>query len=193
MDDSAAHENHLTALEVARYLDETGPGNERERVETHLAECADCRHDVTSAKELVERPRRWSRRITGAVATLAAASIVIAIGAHLRVDRDASNRARVRAGAGDASPLPVHAPSRSARAGALRFVWGSAPGALSYQFALSRSDGTPMWARGGPDTALTLPDSVVVTSGTSYLWTADALLPDGSTRSTGVREVSVMP
>ena len=74
----------------------------------------------------------------------------------------------------------------------MRFVWGNVPGALSYQFTLSRADGTPIWARGGSDTAFTLPDSVVLQPGARYLWTTDALLPDGSTRSSGVREVDVM-
>jgi hypothetical protein len=75
----------------------------------------------------------------------------------------------------------------------VHFVWGAVPGALSYEFTLSRADGTPVWARGGADTALTLPDSVALQPGGRYLWTADALLSDGSARTTGVQQLDVMP
>jgi hypothetical protein len=129
----------------------------------------------------------------GAAATLVAASVVFVVGAHLRVAREKPTSALVRGGVGDLSPLPVHAPTRAIRAGEVRFIWGPVPGALSYQFTLSHVDGTPIWAYGGLDTSLVLPDSVVLRPTTRYLWTTDALLPDGSTRSTGVREVDVMP
>jgi len=59
---------------------------------------------------------------------------------------------------------------------------------VTYRFTVTGSDGVAVWFRSGTDTVITLPDSIVLRPGQTYLWVADALLADGATRSTGMRE-----
>jgi hypothetical protein len=56
---------------------------------------------------------------------------------------------------------------------------------------ISRADAHPVWSLSSTDTVATLPDSVGLRPSERYFWVADALLSDGTTRSTGLREFGV--
>ena len=95
--------------------------------------------------------------------------------------------------AGDSTPpLAAYGPIGSAPRVGLRFVWSAAPRAESYRLTVNRADGNPVWSSSGTDTVSALPDSVVLRQNERYFWVADALLSDGSTRSTGLREFAVV-
>jgi hypothetical protein len=70
----------------------------------------------------------------------------------------------------------------------LRFVWASAPNAISYRLTLTDANGSTIWTNSGLDTVVALPDSVLLTVGARYFWVADALVSDGQSRSTELRE-----
>jgi hypothetical protein len=92
---------------------------------------------------------------------------------------------------GAAPSLVAHGPIGAAHRVGLRFVWSAAPGAESYRLTVGRSDAQTVWSESGTDTVATLPDSVVLRPSERYYWVADALLSDGTTRSTGLREFGV--
>jgi hypothetical protein len=54
---------------------------------------------------------------------------------------------------------------------------------------LQESDGRVAWSSTVTDTAVVLPDSVVVGPGRSWFWYVDAMLPDGRTRSSGINRL----
>lgn len=73
---SAASNEHLSENEVAAYLSCSLIPPERERVESHLAECLGCRREMIAVLELLTAWRRRRTRIhmpyLGAMLVLAA-------------------------------------------------------------------------------------------------------------------------
>jgi hypothetical protein len=55
------------------------------------------------------------------------------------------------------------------------------------------SDGDSLWAAHTSDTAITLPESIAADSGVTRHWYVDALLADGSSRSTGMQSFRTGP
>jgi hypothetical protein len=89
--------------------------------------------------------------------------------------------------------LITYGPTGDAKREGLRFVWGPAAGAVSYRFSVTTSGGEQVWSRSSVDTLASLPRSVNLRAGEKYLWVADAILSDGSSRSTGLREFRLIP
>src|SRR5919206_1600037 len=72
-------ERHLSADEVAAYVDGALAGDERARIEAHLAVCADCRAEVREVTGLVRslpEARRSARRVW--IPAAAAAAVLVA-------------------------------------------------------------------------------------------------------------------
>ena len=178
---------HVTDTEVAAYLDRTLTPSERDRVEDHLAGCPDCRQQLLETKELLERVRRPRNLLIGGA--LAAAAVVLFLVA--RPELGTTDQRTLMRSDGAAASLLAYGPIGTAPRAGLRFVWSAAPGAESYRLTISRADARPVWSSSGTDTLATLPDSVVLRPSERYFWVADALLKDGSTRSTGLREFGI--
>ncbi len=175
----------MNDLEVASYIDRGLSDADRSRVEDHMVECPECRDNLAEAQHLVAKLRR-PRRIAALAGVFAVAA------AALFVITPALTRARqpldlVTRDATASSALAAYAPEGDARNQPLRFVWGSAPDAVSYHFTLSSADGTTVWSFSGPDTSAVLPATVTLNRAVNYVWYADAILNDGSTRSTGLK------
>jgi putative zinc finger protein len=174
---------HVTDTEIAAYLDRTLGAIERDRVEDHLAACQDCRQHLLETKELLERVRRPRKLLVGGAMAAAAALVFIIV----RSNPGATDRAVMR-NDGIVVPMVAYGPMGTAPRAGLRFVWSAVPGAESYRLTVSGEDARTVWSSSGTDTLSALPDSVVLRPNERYHWVADALLSDGSTRSTGLRE-----
>jgi anti-sigma factor RsiW len=187
---SQSHEanGHVTDTEIAAYLDRTLTASERDRVEDHLAACPDCRQQLLETKELLERVRRPRNLLVGGA--LAAAVVVVFLVA--RPDSGPTDGRTLMRSDGAAAPLVAYGPLGSTAGAGLRFVWSAAPGRESYRLSVSRFDGQAMWSSSGTDTVATLPDSVILRPNDRYYWVVDALLNDGTTRTTGLREFGVV-
>ena len=180
-------DGHVSDLEIAAYLDRGLSGAERDRIEAHLAECAECRQSVLENDELVRRVRRPRRLLVGS-AVASAAALLIMVALPMLRGGDGDPATPVFRGAGAMASLIAYGPSGESRVQSLRFVWSPAPGAMSYRLTVSRADGSTLWTRSGRDTVAVLPDSVTLRAGDRYFWVSDALLADGGSRSTGLRE-----
>ena len=175
---------HVTPEALAGYLDHDLPGEERNEVELHLASCAECRAELAEVRGLQRRHRRhWARFLVPAVA----AATLVAI-AWPRQTRVPSN---IRAVAPVDAPIEIVAPLPSTEIAPqpIRFAWRSAGPGASYSLTLQEADGRIVWASTVADTVAVLPDSVALGSGQNFFWSVEALLPDGRTRSTGVKRV----
>jgi hypothetical protein len=75
----------------------------------------------------------------------------------------------------------------------VRFTWASVPSALTYRLSVTNADGAPVWTLSGVDTSALMPDSVLAPGGRRYVWSVDALLSDGTERSSGLREFALAP
>lgn len=185
MMDSTPHPGtHITDLEIAAYLDRRLPPEQLERVEAHLAACPDCRDELLAARGLVRRVQR-PRKLAAAAALAATAAIVLLL-PILAPRGTATPQAQLRS-AGPQSPLIAYGPVGETGTRSPTFVWAAVPGAASYRLTVTREGGESVWSNNGTDTLRTLPDSVVLHQGASYWWVADALIGNGTTRSTGLR------
>ena len=190
MTDSASAPNHLTDSEMALYLDRRLSLEERDRIENHLGNCAECRSHVLAARQALRSARRSRVATVGGVLAAATVIFILITRAAPHSDQPAS---QLRAVASDNAALVAYGPIGDAKRGGLRFVWGPAAGAVSYRLTVTTVDGVQVWSRSGIDTLASLPPTVVLRPGEKYLWVADAILNDGSARSTGLREFSLVP
>lgn len=177
----------MNDLQIAAYLDRGLSGAERDQTESHLAECAECRRHVLDADELIRRVRRPKRLAIGSALVAAAAAVIIVAVPSLRRSDAAQGNPLYR----DATASPsliAYGPTGESRMGSLRFVWSPARGAMSYRLTVSGADGATLWTQSGRDTVAALPASVTLRVGDRYFWVSDALLADGGSRSTGLRE-----
>jgi hypothetical protein len=170
---------HVNEFEMAAYVDRRLGPADRQRVEDHLAHCTDCRSELLEVHDFLRRAARPRRLLAGAALLAAAATLVLIV-------RPAGFDP-VRDG-GASSALTAYGPSGEAPLASLRFVWGSVPRVETYHLTVSGADGGPVWSGSVADTAWALPDSVTLQANRRYFWIADALLDDGSTRSTGLHE-----
>jgi hypothetical protein len=190
MIDSTTSEDHVNDSEMALYLDRRLSAEQRDRIEDHLAHCAECREHALAAQNILRGVRRRPRLLAAAGALAAAAVVVIWVG---RVESpNGPATAQVRGGVTDNPQLIAYGPIANVRRENLRFVWGSAPGGVSYRLNLTTTDGAQVWSTSGVDTTAILPSSIGVV-GETYLWVTDAVLADGGTRSTGLREFTLVP
>jgi hypothetical protein len=190
MTDSTSRPNHLTDSEMARYLDRRVSLEERDRIEDHLASCAECREHALGTQQVLRRARRPRMVATGSVLAAAAVVLIWIAGVEPAKDRSAQ---QLRGVASNNTGLIAYGPTGDAKRQSLRFVWGSAPGAASYRLSVTAADGAQVWSQSGVDTVASLPRSINLRAGAKYMWVADAVLRDGSTRSTGLREFSLIP
>jgi len=180
---------HLTDADVAAYLDRGLTATRRDRLEAHLAVCGECRREVLEAQQLVKRVRPFRRAPVWVGSVAAAAAVVLLVAKLGSGPGRLTETAPLVRTAGGTSQLVVYGPTgEDLPTRGLRFIWGAAAGAVTYRLTLTGSDGVIVWSRSGIDTAVALPDSVVLRPGRRYLWVADALLADGATRSTELRE-----
>jgi hypothetical protein len=180
---------HVTDLEMAAYLDRRLSTADRSRIEDHLARCAECRQHILGSQQVIERTRRPRRLVVGG--TLAAAALAVFLIVRPKSERaDEQSPSGLLRGTSDATTLVAYGPTGSVPLAGLRFVWGATPNVASYRLTVSRTDAAPVWSGSATDTTAILPRSVVLREGDRYYWIADALLTDGTTRSTGLREFS---
>jgi anti-sigma factor RsiW len=190
MTDSTSRPIHLSDSEMALYLDRGLSLEERDRIEGHLAACAECRGHALATQQVIRRSRR--PRLVVASSVLAAAAVVLILIARVEPGNDRA-APQLRGIARANTALIVYGPTGDAKREGLRFVWGPAAGAVSYRFSVTTTDGEQVWSRSSVDTVASLPRSVSLRSGEKYLWVADTILSDGSSRSTGLREFRLIP
>ena len=191
---------HLSAEQVAGYIDDMLSAGEHARVEAHLADCATCRVEVAEAHRLVVSPPRVSRwsllvPLTGALAAGLAAILLINTAGELSEAGEPQLRAAAPAAEADAAlpGLAVHSPLGTVPRTRVSLAWSPAPMGSVYRVSVSTEGGTPIWAASTTDTILALPAGTALQPGARYFWHVDALLPDGRSVTSGIREFATQP
>ena len=186
---NASSEEHMTDAMIASYLDRRLSASERERFESHLAECGECREAVVDSEKLLKRVR--PRRGMKTLIALSVAAIVL-VGVRLEViPRNRRIVPETRATTPVTGALGVYGPIGEVSGRGLRFVWSPIVGAVSYRLVVTDASSRPVWSTTSPDTVVALPAKVGLRAGERYFWIVDALASNGITHSTGVREFRV--
>jgi hypothetical protein len=186
---STEGEEHATSSAVAAYLDQRLPPAERTRLVRHLIVCEECRLEVSETQALLAR--RGRRRWFAAAGLIAAAALLVLVLRPIVAPSDPPPSIAVREG-GSSAMLTAYGPVGEVEGDSLRLLWGAAPGATVYRVTVTAAGGRALWSGSIPDTSTTLPDSVRLEAGVMYYWVADALLANGTTRSTGLRGFQIV-
>ena len=184
---------HLSSTQVADLLDEHLDPADRASVVTHLAACAECRHEVAELHGALSRVNeRQPRSRWLVVATLAAAAVVAFVAiprlttrpathggtpAATRTDEPSSIESTARIGIVD--------PSDGGTLSAAGFTWRSSGADASYSLSVQDTAGAVVWTKTVSDTSAALPATVKLEPGARYFWSVDARLADGSTSRSG--------
>lgn len=156
--------NHLDEHDLARYLDGRLTGTARTGIETHLAECRDCRSELAAVHQILGRGPTRSRRVV-AWLPLAAAAVL----ALVWVGRpEGPPRLRDAAVTITGAPQPLTPIGGVPRA--REFTWASVPGAGRYRVTLFSPEGDALWQAPTSATTIMLPDSVGLRPGVTYYW-----------------------
>jgi hypothetical protein len=170
---------HLTATEIASFIDGTLFGGDRHRAEQHLAACARCREELAACARIAnEAPAsRPSRALSWRWVGLATAAGLVGVVLTAPRWRAPRNISEERAPA-SASAIAVVAPPRGTlRRSDLRFVWRST-GSVSYRVSVTDASGGLVWRQDVRDTSF-VPPADTLKPGVSYFWRVEALLSDG--------------
>ena len=189
---------HLTAEQIAAYLDHDLTESQRESVEQHLEACAQCRAELHAAAQLVDswtpaadRPadhsRRRRRMPVAIIGTFAAAAVALIVftGPRLLTSARQSDVSRAPASSEGRSHIDVISPNPDSIVVAepLVFTWHSSPASL-YRVTVLTESGEPIYSAETRDTSLVLPDSVRLAPEKIYFWRADGT-GNGIVSSTG--------
>lgn len=174
-------DRHLSAADIAAFIDRSLPLDARADAELHLSGCDRCREELASCARLAGSvPALPQRRTTWWVGGLAAAAVIVAIVLQptaARIDRGASvERASVNAG----SRMTVVSPTGLVTTSDLRFVWRRDDRSSGYRVILTDSIGAPIWTEDVVDTSAVPPVPIHLKPGARYFWRVEALHADGS-------------
>lgn len=183
---------HLTAEDVAAFLDRRVTAMERAGIEEHLADCRDCRVEVTAVRRMV-RATSFRRPTILLPASLIAAAAIAFVALNIQQGAPGPAAERIRAATAslpddslsrldalapaDGDTIPLERP-------ALR--WSSVAGEPTYRLTLTDTSGHTVWTGTMADTSVTLAAGVLQARAT-YFWYVDVLRADGRAASTGVR------
>ena len=188
---------HLSATEIAAFIDSTLAPDARAAAEFHLTGCARCREELASCLRLASSaPMRSRRRVSWPlVGSIAAAVLIVAV---LRpvTRREVPSAVRERApGLTPTGQLSIAPPGNSTIARRdLRLVWRRDLDAVGYRVVITDSAGTPAWNSADvTDTSVVPPTSAPLNPGARYFWRVDVLHADGSTAQSATTGFRIAP
>ena len=177
---------HPDAATLAGYIDRRLAEADRGVVAEHLIGCVACRGSVADVSRITRAEAARRRAFTGGAMVLGAAAVLLLA----VLPRDAGSPPSTpveRVGGAEAIPaILVRSPDARSTAA---FAWSPiAPGA-QYRLSLTDAAGEEVWTASTSDTTAALPASVALVRGDDYFWVVDALLPDGGTATSGIRQL----
>ncbi len=174
--------DHLSPSDVAGYIDHSMTGVARERAESHLSDCAQCREELVACGRLVHSAPTWRRRrlVAPLFAAAVAASFLAIVFAAPRVQNSSSRGVERGTGAVTRELTPVAPRSgTSVAAEGLRFTWRADTGAVGYRVVVTTSTGTPVWRGESRDTSAVPSREATFVPGEEYYWRVESTRADG--------------
>ena len=163
--------SHLSPGDVAAYVDGALAPPERSRVEAHLADCHACRSELVAVTRLlrVRRRRQWYLPLGVA----AAAALVLFIWPR-SAEKGTVSPPNYREPVVTTTVAPLIVAPRGATTAPRRLVWTSVPHADRYRMTLFDATGAVLWESQTSDTTATIPATIGLQPGASYLWQVTA-------------------
>lgn len=182
---------HLETEGVARYLAKTLSPADRETVEHHLADCAECTAELVAVSRLHRAGRAPARRIAAVAAAAAVVAGIVLLGPGIM--RHPASTPQIR-GAESQPVVSVVLPADGAvLPAAPDFTWRAVPGATAYRVSVSRASGDSVWATTTSDTNVRGSAHVSRAGSGLYYWYVDVLLEDARSIAGSVHEFRIEP
>lgn len=192
--------NHIPGERLSGYVDDTIPAEERREIDAHLAECEECRREVTEIDRLLRDngQRRPSHIHWTAAAVAAAVLLLFAVPATINrlgeegdVLRSDSAAVEGEALVGIAPLDPVIEPGDGDGGQvAVTLSWVESGPGLTYRVSVSDDSGRTLWTGTTTETSVRLPSEVRLESGRTYFWFVDATLVNGEAATTGIQRLT---
>jgi hypothetical protein len=188
----------LSANDIAAFLDGRLTGDDLTRVESLLADEPAARMEVAEASRLIATaprrtiaPSRWLA-IGGIAAVAAAALIILRPGNQPQEHAPAASERRAPIDASERIELVSPVDGQTVRKSDLALTWRGIQNAV-YRVVVSDPVGKIVFEVSTNDTSVVAPlMDLNLPNGIVY-WSVDALAPDGSSLTSGVRELTVAP
>jgi len=185
-------QNHLSAAEIAGFIDHTLDGEVRARAAEHLATCDRCREEVAACARLAaSAPTAGSRPIVWQTLAGLAAVLVIAVVLpstwHRQPPMSGEGTAVVERSAPTTGLVTTVFPTDNVEIARsqLRFVWLRDARASVYRVMIDDANGKAVWNDEISDTTFALPDTARLAPSALYFWHVDALHNDGTSARSG--------
>ncbi len=188
---------HLTAQELAAFVDRQLPNGDRRRVAIHLTDCEQCRVELSGASAVLGRDRSRRRRVAwigSLVAAAVVAALVLVPGSVL--GPGGGDESRIRGGGPEGTALFEAASPGDGEivsAADLVFIWRPAGPEARYELTITDFQGDPVWTAPSSDTLLAFSPDVTLIAGATYYWYVDALLDGARSATTVFRRFTVQP
>ena len=196
---------HVPAADMARYIDGASDRVTRSRVTHHLADCEECREELTALRRLVPPRSRMTTR-AGVILGAAAAVMLITLSWRgsltSRVEESSPDRTRAQGGIAEIdAPLAVVAPSMGAIVSAdnLRLIWRAAGTDAAYRVMIFDDAGGSVFSMISSDTSMGIPPATLVEQDAAgsqrrartFFWSVEARLLDGRSAKTGLTQFRI--
>ena len=191
---------HLSATEIAGFIDRTLDEEVRVHAIEHLAACERCRDEVAACVRLAATvpPKRRTSFVLRAVAAVAAVLVLaVALRSTWRRPTPVDDRSvALERSAPMASRVTTVFPSDSMQIARSRlaFTWKRDAGAVTYSLRLIDANGKLVYSNDEiADTTFRLPDTVQLEPSAVYFWHVDAPHKDGSSAQSNSASFRVTP
>jgi len=192
---------HLSANDLAGFIDQDLDPATRRRVESHLDQCRQCRDELIETQRVAAEytaapPARTARSVRWKWVPVALAA---GVGVLLLLPRRATNlpaadptRAVPVADGEGARPISIVSPVDDADVapGEVVLTW-HATAADQYRVSVVTENGDPVWTGETADTTVR-PAAAMLRIGQRYFWRVDAIA-NGITATTGVHRLRIGP
>jgi anti-sigma factor RsiW len=175
-------QGHLTAPELAAFIDRSLAGAAREQAASHLADCPQCREELADCSRLAaSAPKRALRWRIGAAFSSAAAALILAVvlraGTRSHVGAPSVERGLGVSPGGVRLVAPLAGSDVAARD--VRFVWRADSAAVGYRIVITTLTGL-VWDHEVRDTSIAPPRDLTFVNGGVYYWRVESSRGDGS-------------
>lgn len=210
---------HLTEIDIARYVDDVVPREERDRLEAHLRDCDTCRSSVADvvrlqdvvaeapelhlpaiveeeAAHLIEEkepsPSRWEA-LPARARYAVAAVLLVGLGVGLWQVLLAPTPDRFRSSTARDAVI-LRAPSDGAVVQAPPLLrWQGDEDAMTYRVSIYTPEGRLVWQADTTAQRIAAPKFLSCSADDTYVWSVDALLADGTARESPLHAFTCAP
>jgi hypothetical protein len=176
-------DEHLSATDIAAFIDRSLSLGDRAHAELHLSDCERCRAELAACVRLAAAaPTAQRRRSTWPIVGVAAAVVMLAVVLRPASTLNNGESSQSRTAVDGRASMSTVFPRRDAEVtrSELRFVWRRDDRSSGYRVIVADEAGAPMWTEDAGDTSVAPPLSLPLKGGARYYWRVEALHADGS-------------